>query len=265
MTDSELFTPLPDETERMIDRLVDGELSSGEYRSLVAALDRQASEMYHGGSTPQADVWRRVALAFLEAQALRQELADFVHAPPPSARAKAAATPANRQQTRWRKWETVLAVAASFLLAFVLGVMLPGWLRWNTDQGNLLTQTANDPTHVESAASPPASELPALADRVHPASTGLQPVGQARLVLGGPGVGRAESENIPIYHLTGDAAAWPGATQPALSASVIDELQRRGHKVERHEQYVPVELGDGRQAVIPIEQYQITPVSRRAY
>jgi hypothetical protein len=46
---------------------------------------------------------------------------------------------------------------------------------------------------------------------------------------------------------------------------VIDELQRRGHKVERQEQFVPVELGDGRKAVIPIEQYQITPVSRRAY
>jgi hypothetical protein len=265
MIGSELFASQPDDTERMIDRLVDGELSSGEYRSLIAALDRQASEMYHGGSAPQADVWRRVALAFLEAQALRQELDEFVHAPPPNALAVAAGTRANRQPAGWRKWETVLAVAASFLVAFGLGVMLPGWLRWGTERVDLLTDAADQPVRGEGAPSPPTGELPALADRVDPESTVLQQVGEARLVLGGSGADRAESENIPIYHLTGDAAAWPGAMQPALSAGVIDALERRGHQVERHEQFVPVDLGDGRQGVIPIEQYKITPVSRRAY
>jgi anti-sigma factor RsiW len=264
MTESELFTPLPDDTERMIDRLVDGELSAVEYRSLVAALDRHPGEDA-GNASLVPDVWRRVALAFLEAQALRQELGEFVHAPPSSALAVAGATQAIRQPASGRKWGTLLAVAASFLLAFGLGVMLPGWLRWGTARGDLLTHAAEGPVRVEGAAAPPTSELPALADRVHPVSNDLQPVGQARLVLGGSGAGRAESGNIPIYHLTGDATAWPGATQPALSAGVIDELQRRGHKVERQEQFVPVELGDGRKAVIPIEQYQITPVSRRAY
>ena len=44
------------------DRLVDGELSAEEYRTLLAALDDEP-----GG-------WRRCALAFLEAQSLGREL-----------------------------------------------------------------------------------------------------------------------------------------------------------------------------------------------
>jgi anti-sigma factor RsiW len=263
MTDSELFAPPPDEIERMIDRLVDGELSAGEYRRLVAALDRHTGEdVARMALVP--DVWRRVALAFLEAQALRQELGEFVHAPPDTLATKEG-TQTNRQHPQWLPWGTLLAVAASLLLAFGLGVMVPSWLRWGNARGDLLTHAEGEPARVEGVGATQASELPALADRVHPVSTGLQPVGQARLVLGGSGAGRTESGNIPIYHLTGDATAWPGATQPALSAGVIDELERRGHQVERYEQFVPVDLGDGRQGVIPIEQYKITPVSRRAY
>ena len=46
-----------------IDRLVDGELTAGEERSLLTALEFQP------------DAWRRCALAFLEARSWKKELA----------------------------------------------------------------------------------------------------------------------------------------------------------------------------------------------
>lgn len=54
-------------SDSWIDRLVDGELSAAEYKSVVEALDRHPEH------------WRRCAQAFLEAQAWRTELSDWMN------------------------------------------------------------------------------------------------------------------------------------------------------------------------------------------
>src|ERR1700759_5013413 len=57
--------------DMVFDRLVDGELSTSERRSLLESLDARP------------DGWRRCALAFLEAQAWRQELGLLARSPHP--------------------------------------------------------------------------------------------------------------------------------------------------------------------------------------
>ena len=53
-------------SDAWIDRLVDGELSEADYRAVIAALDRHPAH------------WRRCAQAFLEAQALRGDLSQWL-------------------------------------------------------------------------------------------------------------------------------------------------------------------------------------------
>jgi hypothetical protein len=101
--------------DRLIDRLVDGELADADRRALLLRLDTEP------------DGWRRCALAFLESQSWRAALGRHgsesdTESPQPATRT----APAGKLD-RWRRvaWFTVLA--ASIAAAFVLG-----WSAHNT-------------------------------------------------------------------------------------------------------------------------------------
>ena len=233
----------PDDDIRL-DRLVDGELSPEEYKALLEALDDEP-----GG-------WRRCALAFLEAQAMSGELAAIRRGTQSSVTlAVPRSTPAEHQASPPLRWTVLPAMAASFLVAFILGVMAPSL--WSS--GN------------RGAVSVP-EFAGGVGNETAPGYANTQPraVGNARLVVSGPGDMQKEGAELPIFDLPGDASgslaqSWLTPGEPALPIELIQELQRRGHQVQRQQQYVPVNLEDGRQGVIPVETYQITPVSRRAY
>src|SRR5262245_830538 len=87
---------------RALDRLVDGELSDTDRRELLVALDQEA------------DGWRRCALAFLESQALSEQLRNS-----PNELARSAARISQRATVvRKRGWPLRLSLAASLLIAF---------------------------------------------------------------------------------------------------------------------------------------------------
>ncbi len=223
------------------DRLVDGELTPAEYQALVASLDDEP-----GG-------WRRCALAFLEAQALGGELVAIRRSGQLSKEVAVPSKVVARQRVGLASWKLFLAMSASFLVAFILGVTLPN-LWQPADQG-----------HGESdgnlAALP--AETPA---GISTPQDFLRTVGNARLMIDGPGGAQSPVGEVPILEMPASASdRWLTQHEPVLPADVINELKRRGHRVERLEQYVPVDLEDGREGVIPVESYQITPVSRRAY
>src|SRR5687768_13637877 len=97
---------------RLMDLLVDGELSEHDRRELLARLDE----------TPEG--WRRCALAFLESQDWRHELKTVARDPES---ADSVPAPAFSRSVFLRiPWSTGLAMAASFLLAFALGLALRG-------------------------------------------------------------------------------------------------------------------------------------------
>lgn len=209
--------------EVQLDRLVDGELDNVEYRALLSSLETEP------------DGWRRCAMAFLEAQALRGELRivrDECCAPP----AKPAITPVAKQVTpaHWRRWAMPLSVAASFLLALPLGA----WL----------FQPPNDSPSVVTAKYPDVSPV---VDRQTP-----QPLGNLRL--------STEQGNIdvPYYNLK-DGAPYLTQEPAAIPPSLVSKLREQGHCVEHSSGVVPIEMEDGAQVWVPVEDYRITPVSRR--
>ena len=230
---------LLDEDARF-DRLVDGELSADEYKSLVAGLDDEP-----GG-------WRRCALAFLEAQALGGELVAIRHSGQMAEQPTAPVMLAPRMGVDPARWKLWLAMSASFLVAFILGVTLPSLWRLGGE-----TVVAGPDVPVGPAELEPATSLPEGIMRA---------IASAQLVLDGPGGMQSSAGQVLIYEGPFDASSsWLTEQEPALPMELVNELKRRGHRVERQEQYVPVSLEDGREGMIPVESYQITPVSRRAY
>ena len=108
--------------ERILDRLVDGELTEEDRKALLGALDDEPG------------AWRRCALAFLEAQLWRGDLRSLCEESKKEAdrtAAKVNLTPQPRKSSRF--FELCLAVAACLVMAFGIGV----WVRsmWSPPGG----------------------------------------------------------------------------------------------------------------------------------
>lgn len=233
------------DNDAKFDRLVDGELSADEYRALVASLDDEP-----GG-------WRLCALAFLESQALAGEIGGVrrgmtLSEDGNSPAAKSAAMErlqTNRQPGSFRL-TTILAMAASFLVAFALGIAMPRWV--NSPAASPVTTVAANAGHE-----------PGGANQIR--NTSFKPIGNVQLVVDGPGGVSTPVGDVPIYDGPGSTAEWLADERPALSPEVLQTLQDRGHQIERQIEYVPVRLDDGREVIVPIERYQIRSPSKLPY
>src|SRR5262245_4087716 len=95
------FSRMTPADELSFDRLVDGELSPAEYRDLLAGLD----------AAPEG--WKRLALAFLEAQALGCELGKVREELATRSKKRTTMRP---ERSKFVPWEFLLAIAASLLL-----------------------------------------------------------------------------------------------------------------------------------------------------
>lgn len=233
------------------DRLVDGELSADEYRALLASLDDEP-----GG-------WRRCALAFLESQALAGEvtcvrrgmtLADDEASAIPATLDAARTSP--QQQPGSFRLTTILAMAASFLVAFAMGIAMP----------RLFPDRPGRPELAGNAAGPAVTNVASNAGEANPLRhVSYKPIGNMQLVVDGPGGDSTAVGDVPIYETSGPVNSFLADEQPAISAEVLQALERRGHKIERQVEYVRVRLDDGRDVIVPIERYQIQPPSERPY
>ncbi len=220
--------------EKLLGRLVDGELSGEEYSRVVASLEEEP-----GG-------WRRCALGFLEAQAWGQEL-PVVRRNLESAEqlvsAKADTSKPARQQ-----WQllSVLAIAVSFFAAFGLGIVVPRFFvsgpQESVEVGNNYAQ-------------PGASEVAVMEQ------DNLRNIGNVQLVVDGGEPG--DARQLPVYELEQGMDPLLTSSEQAIAPVLIDLLRKQGYEVQHEQQYVPATLEDGRQMIVPLDGYQIRPVSRR--
>jgi hypothetical protein len=148
------------------------------------------------------------------------------------------------------------ALAASVLLAFVLGGVTnrTGALRPSSSEDSD-TVTHPSPLLAENHPAPPTGS----AGRREP-----QPIGNVRLVVDGEDASPQQGISVPVYDLKQVGSQWL-SHEPALPSELIEQFERMGHRVEHHQQLVPVPLDDGRQVIVPVDGYQITPVRQRAY
>lgn len=214
---------LPDDPERtldtsLLDRLVDGELGEAER---LAVLDRL--ERVPGG-------WRRCALAFLEAQAWRQALAQNGAEPAFGVTRSAAGAPVTPFRPaqedgvapgrRRRASARRLAVAAGLVAAFAAG--------WFSN----------------AAGRPP------------------RPAGEAN-TLAGPPVAQA----APLASAPNDdeQPAWSDIRPRPSAASLRREWERHGYRVEERQAVLAVELNDGRSVALPVDEVEYRFVGNRTY
>jgi hypothetical protein len=123
---------------RLIDRLVDGELSGDERGELLSRLDQSA------------DGWRMLALAFLEAQTWRSAL-HAAHDPKPEAEPR---LPVMAQPRRDRSLLWLATCMATALLAFGVG-------RSRNVSQSPVEQTAKQPVGTQSVTTHSPTESPA--------------------------------------------------------------------------------------------------------
>ena len=245
------------EEQQQLDRLVDGELSEAERRTLLASFDARP------------DAWRRCALAFLEAQSWRGEMRVLGHS---SVENRAAASPLTRLSPARGEGNTVrpvsrwwresygglpLAMAACFLLALSVA-----WV---------LRPPALGPDVVDDA-SVSGSVIGALAavdpSAIPKADRDLGPAGEhwdtVTLVMDD---GRQGRQEIQYPFSDGEAADdnWLDRPEPVVPRELRAALERLGHHVNERRQLVPVDLEDGRRMIVPVDDVEFTPVSSQAF
>ncbi|HEY2411670.1 MAG TPA: hypothetical protein VGI40_05485 [Pirellulaceae bacterium] len=218
-----------------LNRLIDGELSPAEYRAFLAALDGEP-----GG-------WRRCALAMLESQALGHELTDLRRSLD-----RPESIPANNQIALTRTGGlsplSLLAIAASFFIAFALGLIAPQFFSARVKDSILAGNFNTQPTANET--------VPTDADTQQPRN-----VGNLQLVVDNGG--DSETRQVPVYEVGRNANDFLTSASPPIGPEIIDLLRRHGYDVQHQQEYLPADLEDGRQMIVPLDGYQITPVSRR--
>jgi surface antigen len=215
---------------RVLDRLVDGELTELERQELLSALDDEPAG------------WRRCALAFLESQFWGNDLKTFRDQP------LTPVTPARSHTHLWRQWPVALAMAASLAIAFFIGLALQGQFGGdsNTQQlaqdGNRSTMDAQQLAHATAK------------DATKQNWTTIQLTNDDGSVF-----------DVKAFDAANGNLGWLFDATSAVPADVLQQLQQRGHSIQRETELWPVQLKDGRRLIVPIEQVQVHYVSHESY
>lgn len=213
--------------EKEIDRLIDGEMSLAEQRALLVSL---------GGDV---ELWRRLALGFVESQVLRKTCRDYLSEAqqfPPHRRYLSGST-----CTRWSlKIFRGLTMAAAVVVAFCLGAVL-----------NRPVQTP-DTTPASTAFHPSDASAPNSAKR-------LQVVFPE-----GPGRWSAPVE-LPVVDSSDQLAQIWLSGQPVWPAPLQEALEDLGRNVSEQRHWLEVELEDGRLGYVPISELVVTVSERLQY
>lgn len=226
--------------DHQLDRLVDGELTSEEYREVLAQLELEP------------DGWKRCALAFLEAQAWCRDLRGRCdESAPIRCPVVPTVSPGRRSPGSWIV--ACGALAGCLAAAFGLGM----W--WSS--GDLAPHDADRPVKLLPANrqdfAPAASALVQT-----PGSSATTPTQLTLLVDRGDG--QTEQFEMPVFDAH-DPVGQRLVQQPAIPWHVELAIRRAGHDVRTQRHWTPVTLWDGRQAVFPVDELEIVPVSEDSF
>ncbi|CAN5797316.1 hypothetical protein BH23PLA1_BH23PLA1_36270 [soil metagenome] len=225
---------------RQIDRLVDGELSGPERRGL---LQRIAAE-------PDAEGWRRCALAFLEAQCWREALGPIARSEPKTAEPAELRDLPGRRKAAVRS--TSLLAAAAVLLAFA-GGWLAGGLSAERPEGKQLAEGPYPAANIETGQERPAPAI-VQASRQNDTRPEVRAVGYVQLPAEN---GQDADFRLPVLAGPGLDDAWLRRQPPALPASVRERWEDQGYRVEQRRKVVSVEMEDGRYLSIPVDEVDL--------
>ncbi len=230
--------------EKTLDRLVDGELGREEYDAVLRSLDQAPGQ------------WRRCALAFLESQAWQRDLGQMrrdTAIPSPAAAV-------TRRPATSNRWPLLLAVAASFLVAFGLGLLIRPFSPATPRGGGEQVAAESVPPDAPTGGAPrPSTQVPAIEPSMR------SPSGNVMVMMdGGDGTGSHEVP-VPVYDWSPQSEGMLSQTPTNIPSEVRRAVQAMGYDLRLNRQFIHGETADGRPALIPVEQVEIVPAGRRAY
>jgi hypothetical protein len=213
----------------LVDRMVDGELDEGAEKELLARLD----------SEPEG--WRRLALAFVESRVWSRELPAAMKAPAAPADPERVSSATSERSTCSDFGWQLLTIASTLLLSFGLGLWVRGF--WTPGIGG-----DGGPGHM--GLGPPPFVSTNSQASVEPSKM-LIPVPQERQVL-----------EVPVFSASDFDPSWIAETQPIVPRHVLKALERSGHRIEQRREFMPFQLQDGRQVIVPVDQVELHYVGR---
>ncbi len=229
----------PTDSDHRFDLLVDGELSEAQRRQLLLGLDDEP-----GG-------WRRCALAFLEAQAWKQQFGAIVREPVPQPPAKRPA----RRFPRRRHLGTLAATAARIAAALLVGSLFREMWIPQPAVDPRPSQVAGGATGVTGPVVPPA---PSDADSPAVPQLPGTPSSPWRLV------GNSQSIQLPATERETVDQRWLQNLPTAMPDDVLRELRRRGFQVQQRRGLLPLRMKDGRPLMVPVDEVDIHYVDNPA-
>jgi hypothetical protein len=225
----------------LFDRLVDGELSAAERRTLLASLDGRPSG------------WRKCALAFLEAQTWQDELGRMIREPAPvesteivpqkTERPASGFTIAGRPATSW------MALAASVMIAFTLGLAL---------------RTLSLP-HPNAAPNPFNTSIASAPPQMANLFGGPATTGDAVNVWIRDDAGQPRQLRVPLVDATTMDQRMGLRFRSGVPSNVRAQLEQNGYQVESKRRYAAIWLDNGQPLMVPVEDTRIVPVGNPVY
>ncbi len=231
--------------DHRFDLLADGQLGEAERRELLAGLDDEP-----GG-------WRQCALAFLQAQALEQDLGSILAEP------VIAEPVVDRPAERPRRRDygtTLTAMAAAFLVALFLGSQLPKLWRESAPSGGPPTEFVETVPQLQPLDPQPNRPKEEMFVETQPSSPSA-PTWYAEFA--GPD---EESGPIRVPFVERDQIDedWLRNLPAAVPADVARRWEQIGHPVRQRRRLLPFRLNDGRRAVVPVDEVDVHYVNRPA-
>src|SRR5207248_9374700 len=138
--------------ERLLDRLVDGELSDAEQRALLQRFENEPAN------------WRRCALAFLEAQTWREAFSPLVASAPTTVRPTLLPDRPRRSLELRRRMARLTGLAAGLAVAFALGWAYRGGTEERPPESSLVQGPVSAPKAIPA----PSPSAPATVVRRDP-------------------------------------------------------------------------------------------------
>lgn len=216
--------------QRVLDRLVDGELGADERRALLASLDDEPG------------AWRRCALAFLEAQSWHWQLSRLA-AEPLICKTSADVAVASQARGRRRFWELGLAIAASLFVAFGLGT------RFAPTAQAPIEQSAPAETRIDLATDDDPEPAAEIAEE--------SPKWETLTLASADGADADNPFQLRVLNAEEPEQDWTLDEESGLPASLQTLLEASGLQVERQRRLLPIDLSDGRRMVVPVEEINI--------
>jgi hypothetical protein len=208
-----------------LERLVCGELDEAARRPLIAWLDEEPRR------------WRLCGLLFLEAQTWTEAIEKWPSRTE-SPQAAVAATQHQNQSAPRRRVRDLAVLAASVVVAFVLGAIAQRGESNNAARDTKIAAAASG--QPVGKAHEDSTRVMAMLPIAHQAGLPLQP-----------------ALHIPV--VPSDAHANDRRAGP-VSDYLRQQWERRGYHIDIERRFLLAKLPDGQQVAVPFEQYSFKPI-----